>query len=113
MTPLLTSWLPGYKRPALVLFPSSKQLDVLLATGVEYAIAELEKSALEGPTRENQKVVEYVFQNWGKTSPEYYSFGVRPSYEVPTMHPNEVASKLVDIALQSNDARLWARTMGV
>jgi hypothetical protein len=62
MTLLLTSWLPGYKRPALVLFPSSKQLDVLIASGgVEYAIAELEKSALEGPTRENQKVVEYIF----------------------------------------------------
>lgn len=68
---------------------------------------------MEGPTRENQKVVEYIFQNWGKTSPEYYLFDVRPSYEVPTMHPNEVATKLVDIALQSNDAKLWVRTMGV
>jgi hypothetical protein len=29
------------------------------------------------------------------------------------MHPNEVATKLVDIALQSNDAKLWARTTGV
>jgi len=95
-----------------VLFPSPKQVDVLLASGgVEYAIAELEKSASEGPTRENQKIVEYVFQNWGRTSPEYYIFDFRPSYEVPTMPPNEVATKLVDIAVQSGDAKLWVRTI--
>ena len=102
----------GYERPALVLFPSPKQLDVLLASGgVEYAITELEKSASEGATRENQKIVEYIFQNWGKTSPEYYIFDFRPSYEVPTMPPNEVATKLVDIAVQCGDAKLWVRTI--
>ena len=111
---LLTSFPLGYERPALVLFPGPKQLDVLLASGgVEYAINELEKSASEGLTRENQRIVEYVFQNWGKTSPEYYIFDFRLSYEVPTMPPNEVAMKLVDIAVQSGDAKLWVRTIGM
>ena len=97
-----------------MLFPSSKQLDVLLASGgVRYAITELEKSASEGPTKENQKVVEYIFQNWGKTPPSYCIFDFRPSYEVPTMYPNEVATKLADIAVQSNDAKLWVRTIGM
>ena len=97
-----------------MLFPSPKQLDVLLASGgVEYAITELEKSASEGAARENQKILEYIFQNWGKTSPEYYIFDFRPSYEVPTMPPSEVATKLVDIAVQCGDARLWVRTIGM
>ena len=114
ITLLLTSWSLGYERPVLVLFPSQKQLDVLLASGgVEYAITELEKSASEGPTRENQKIVEYIFQKWGKTSPEYYIFDFRPSYQVPTMPANEVATKLVDIAVQSGDAKLWVRTIGM
>ena len=114
VTLLLTSWPLGYERPALVLFPNPKQLDVLLASGgIEYATAELEKSALEGPTRENQKIMEYIFQNWGKTSPEYYIFDFRPSYQVPTMHPNEVTTKLVDIAVQSRDAKLWVRTISM
>jgi len=97
-----------------VLFPSSKQLDVLLASGgVEYAITELEKSASEGSTKENQKIVDHIFRNWGKTSPEYYIFDFRPSYEVPTMLPNDVAVALADIAIQSNNANLWVRTIGV
>ena len=97
-----------------MLFPSPKRLDVLLASGgVEYAITELERSESEGPTRENQKIVEYIFQNWGKTSPEYYIFDFRPSYQVPTMPPNEVATKLVDIAVQSGDPKLWVRTIGM
>jgi hypothetical protein len=109
---LLTIWFLGYERPALMLFPSSKQLDVLLASGgVEYAITELEKSASEGPTKENQKIVEYIFHNWGKTPPEYCIFDFRPSYEVPTMPPNEIATKLADIAVQSNDTKLWVRTI--
>jgi len=109
---LLTIWFLGYERPALILFPSSKQLDVLLASGgVEYALTELEKSASEGPTKENQKIVEFIFHNWGKTSPEYCIFGFRPSYEVPTMRPNDIATKLTDIAVQSNDAKLWVRTI--
>lgn len=114
MAALLISWLLGYERPALVLFPGSKQLDVLLASGgVEYAITELEKSASEGPTKENRKIVEYIFQNWDKTSPEYYVFDFRHSYEVPTVSPSEVATKLVDIAVQTNDAELWVRTIGM
>ena len=108
---LITSFL-GYERSVLALFPSSKQLDILLASGgVEYAIAELERSASEGPTKENQKIVEYIFRNWGKTSPEFYIFDFRPSYEVPTMPPNEVAIKLVDIAVRSNDTKLCVRTI--
>ena len=108
----LTTRFLGYERPALALFPSSKQLDVLLASGgVEYAITELEKSASEGPTKENQKIVEYIFHNWGAVSPEFYIFDFRPSYEVPTMPPNETATKLADIAVQSNDAKLWVRTI--
>ena len=115
MTLLLTSLFLGYERTVLVLFPGSKQLDVLLASGgVEYAIAELEKSASEGPTKENQKVVEYIFQNWRKTPLEDYCvFDFRPSYEVPTMCSSEVATKLTDIAVQSGDAKLWVRTMGM
>ena len=97
-----------------MLFPNSKQLDVLLASGgVEYAITELNKSASEGPTKENQKIVEYIFRNWGRTSPEHYIFEYPPSYEVPTMPPNEVATKLVDIAIRSNDPKLWVRTIGM
>jgi len=97
------------KRSALVLFPSSKQLDVLLASGgIGYAITELEKSVSEGPTRENQKIVEYIFQNWGKTRLESYT--IYPTFEVPTMPPFEIATKLADIAVQSNDPKLWART---
>ena len=94
------------------MFPSSKQLDILLASGgVEYALTELEKSASEGPTKENQKIVEFIFHSWGKASPEYCIFGFRSSYEVPTMRPNEIATKLTDIAVQSNDAKLWVRTI--
>lgn len=96
------------------MFPNSKQLDILLASGgIEYAITELEKSALEGPTNENQKIVEYIFRNWGKTPPEYYLFDFRSSYEVPTVLPSEVAAKLVDIAVYSGDAKLWVRTIGM
>ena len=114
MTLFFTSWLAGYERPALVLFPSSKQLDVLLSSGgVEYAVAELEKSVSEGPANENQKIVEYIFRNWGKTSPEYYIFDFRPSYEVPTMPPSEVTTRLTDIAVQFDDAKLWVRTIGM
>ena len=114
VTLLLTSLPLGYERPALVLFPSPKQLDVLLASGgVEYAITELEKLASEGATRENQKIVEYIFQNWGKTSPEYYIFDFRPSYQVPTMSPNAIATKLVDIAVQCGDEKLWVQTIGM
>ena len=114
VTMLLTSWVQGYERPVLVMFPSSKQLDVLLASGgVEYAITELEKSASEGPTNENQKIVEYIFRNWGKTPPDYYIFDFRSSYEVPTMRPSVVATKLVDIAVQSGDAKLWVRAIGM
>ena len=110
---LLTLFL-GYERPALVLFPSSKQLDILLASGgVEYAITELEKSVSEGPTKENQKIVEFIFHNWRKTTPEYCIFDFCSSYEVPTMPPNEVATKLADIAVQSNDAKLWVRTIDI
>jgi len=96
----------------LALFPSSKQLDILLASGgVEYAIAELESSTSEGPTKENQKIVEYIFHNWGRASPEFYIFNFRSSYEVPTMPPDKVATKLADIAVRSNDAKLWVRTI--
>lgn len=103
-----------YRRSALVLFPISKQLDVLLASGgVEYAIAELEKSASEGPTNENQKIVQYIFQNWGETSPGYCIFDFQPSYTVPTMPANEIAVKLADIAIQSGDAKLWVRTISM
>ncbi|KAF9786064.1 hypothetical protein BJ322DRAFT_765163 [Thelephora terrestris] len=104
-----------YRRRALVLFPSSKQLDVLLSSGgVEYALSELEKSASEGPTEENQKIVEFIFQNWRKTSsPEDCIFDFRPSYEVPTMTPNDIATRLAGIAVQSNDAKLWTRTMSM
>jgi len=108
----LITWFLGYERPVLALFPSSKQLDILLASGgVEYAIAELENSASEGPTKENQKIVEYIFHNWGRASPESCVFDFRPSYEVPTMPPNEVVTKLADIAVRSNDAKLWVRTI--
>ena len=98
----------------MVLFPSSKQIDVLLASGgVRYALSELEKSASEGPTKENQKIVEYIFQNWRKRSPEYFIFDFRPSYDVLTMTRNEIATKLVRIAVQSDDAKLWVRAMGM
>lgn len=108
----LVDCLLGYKRPALVVFPSSRQLDVLLASGgVGYALAELKKSASEGPTKENQKIVEYIFQNWGETSPEYYIFDIRPSYLVSTMSPILIGINLADIAVQSNDVKLWVRTV--
>jgi hypothetical protein len=103
-----------YDRLALVIFPNSKQLDVLLSSGgVEYALTELEKSAPEGPSEENRKILEFIFQNWYKTSPEYCIFDIRPSYGVPTIAPNEIATKLIGIAVQSNDAKLWVRTMGM
>lgn len=114
MIPVRVDRFLGYERhPALVLFPSSKQLDVLLASGgVQYALAELKKSASEGPTKENQKIVDYIFLNWGKTSPpEYYIFDIRPSYEVPTMSPLLIGVNLADIAVQSNDVKLWVRTV--
>lgn len=57
--------------------------------------------------------MEYIFRNWGRASPEYYIFDFRPSYEVPTMRPGEVATKLADIAVRSDDAKLWVRTMGM
>jgi Zn-finger protein len=88
---------------------------VLLSSGgVEYALSELEKSASEGPTEENQKIVEFIFQNWHKTSSlEDCVFDFCPSYEVPTMTQNEIATRLAGIAVQSNDAKLWTRTMGM
>ena len=112
MIPHLTDCHIGYERPALVLFPSSKQLDVLLASGgVEYALTELRNSASEGPTKEKQKIVEYIFKNWGETSPEYSMFDIRPSYVVPTISPHFIGINLADIAVQSNDAELWVRTV--
>ena len=108
------NWLLGYDRSVLVLFPSSKQLNVLLASGgVPYALTELEKSLQEGPTKENQKMEEFIFQNWRETSPEYYVFDIRPSYEVPTMPARETAPKLLSIAVQCDDAELWVRIMNV
>ncbi|KAF9650685.1 hypothetical protein BDM02DRAFT_3127503 [Thelephora ganbajun] len=107
-------WLLGYERPVLVSFPNSKQLDVLLASGgVGHAIAELEESVSEGPTRENQKIMEYIFGNWHKTPPEYFMFDFRPSYEVPIIARHEITTNLADIAVQSNDAKLWVRTIGI
>ena len=114
MVLFLIALFSGYERSVLALFPRSKQLDILLASGgVEYAIAELESSASEGPTRENQKIVEYIFHNWERASPEFYIFNFRSSYEVPTMQPNRVVTKLADIAVQSNDAKLWVRTINM
>lgn len=104
---------PGYERPALVLFPNLKQLDVLLASGgVEYALTELEQSVSEGQTGENQKIVEFVFQNWHKTFLDDI-FNFYPSYEVPAMTPRQIAKGLTSIAIRSNDAKLWVRTMGM
>lgn len=94
-----------------MVFPRTKQLDILLASGgVEYALAELEGSASEGQTKENQKIVEFIFQNWHKNSLEAFTFDFRPSYEVPTMSPRHTATKLTNIAVRSNDAKLWVRT---
>jgi hypothetical protein len=110
----LTIWPLGYERPVLVLFPSSRQLDVLLASGgVEYALAELEQSASEGQTRENQKIVEFIFQNWNKSSLEASAFDFCPGYEVPTVTSQQTATRLASIAVQSDDAKLWVRTMGM
>jgi hypothetical protein len=107
-------WPLGYERPALVLFPTSKQLDVLLASGgVKYALTELEKSASEGQTKENKKIIEFIFQNWRGTSSEPCQFDFCPSYEVPTIDRQETATKLSSIAVQSNDAKLWVRTIGM
>lgn len=104
----------GYERPALLLFPSSKQLDVLLASrGVEYALSELERSVCEGQTKENQQLVEFIFKNWNKRPPEPSMFDPCPSYEVPIMDPRQIAIELAGIAVQSNDANLWVRTMGM
>ena len=111
---LLTILSPGYERPALVFFPGSKQLDVLLTSGgVEYALTELKQSMSEGQTKENQKIVEFIFQNWHKTPLEADTFIFCPSYEVPTMTPQQTATGLANIAVQSNDAELWVRTMGM
>ena len=84
---------------------------LLASGGVEYALTELEKSASEGPTKENRKITEFIFQNWHKTPPEFDLFDFRPGYQVPTMTPRETAIGLIKIAIKSDDAGLWVRTM--
>lgn len=104
---------PEYQRPVLVLFPSSKQLDVLLASGgVEFAPTELEKPTPEGRAKENHKIVEFIFNNWRKTPSEDSVFSLS-SYEVPTMTTRQTTIRLASIAIRSNDVGLWVRTMGM
>jgi hypothetical protein len=82
----MTELNPVYKCAALVMFPKKRQLSIMLSLGgAKWALEELEKSKLEGPSNENWKIIAFLAQQQRK----------------------DVMTTITKTVIEWNDATVW------